>query len=149
MSRNDLARALATRLPPVSQAWRQLADRVLAELGVSNSTGWCMIFLDRLGADVRQIDLAREIGISQPSLVRTLDQLEASGLVERHTDPEDRRTNKLNLTDAGKALAAKIETRLAQIRSVLLDGVPDGDIETMLRVCNLLSERIALWRAHL
>ncbi|MDF0542123.1 MarR family transcriptional regulator [Sphingobium sp. H39-3-25] len=149
MPRNDLQRALAIRLPVVTQGWRQLADKVLAELGVSNSTGWCLIFLDRLGDDVRQIDLAREIGISQPSLVRTLDQLQASGLVERHVDPEDRRTNKLSLTAAGGALAARIETRLAEVRDVLLESVPDTDIEAVLRVCGILGDRIAQWRAQL
>ena len=55
----------------------------LAEFGVSNSAGWCLIHLDRLGADVRQADLAESLDIRQPSLVRTLDLLQAKSMLTR------------------------------------------------------------------
>ncbi|MCE7796355.1 MarR family transcriptional regulator [Sphingobium sufflavum] len=143
MSRIFLERQIAHYMAPVAQGWRQLADAALAELRVSNSSGWCLIYLDRLGPDARQIDLAREIGISQPSLVRTLDQLEAAGLVDRIAHPEDRRSNLLILTPAGKSLVGQIEEKLGTLRHSLLDGLSDGDLETVQRVMSLLTDRIA------
>ncbi|PZU59529.1 MAG: MarR family transcriptional regulator [Sphingobium sp.] len=148
MSRYQLERMLATRIAPASRAWRQLGDETLAELRVSNSTGWCLVYMDRLGPDVRQIDLARTIGISQPSLVRLLHQLEASGLIERQPDPDDRRTNRVLLTDQGRELAASIEQRLGAMRNDLLHDVSDADIRAALHVCETLSRRIAERRAQ-
>ena len=51
-------------MPQIARLWRQLADSTLAEFGVSNSAGWCLLYLDRLGADVRQIELADVLGIT-------------------------------------------------------------------------------------
>mgnify|MGYP001255420070 FL=1 len=104
MSPSELKRALAHKMPQVARQWRQLADLALAELGVSNSAGWCLIYLDRLGPDMRQADLAEELGIAQPSLVRTLDQLQAAGLVERVPNPDDRRSNRVAFTPEGQEL---------------------------------------------
>jgi MarR family transcriptional regulator for hemolysin len=146
MSRAGLERSLATGFSPISRAWQRLADQVLANLGVSNSTGWCLIYLDRLGPDLSQTDLAQAIGITNASLVRTLHQLEAAGLVVRVSDPDDRRANKLRLTEAGQGRALQIEDRLMGMRQQLLAEVSDADIEATLRVCEALGRRISGWQ---
>lgn len=143
MSRSELKRALAHKMPQVARQWRQLADLALAEFGVSNSAAWCLIYLDRLGADARQADLAEELGITQPSLVRTLDQLQAAGLVERVPNPDDRRSNRVAFTAEGRELIGRIEARLEDLRRELLEGVPDAAIEIIVNLLNLLERRMA------
>ena len=143
MSRSEHVHALAHKLPQVVRNWQRLADAALAEFRVSNSAGWCLVYLDRLGPDVRQTDLAEQLGITQPSLVRTLHQLQAMGFVDRLSHPKDKRANRLVLTDAGQALAAQIDARLAEVSEQLLDGVPDAAIEISLNLLELLTRRIA------
>ena len=147
VQRSRIEREVAQRMVQISKAWRQLANLALVEQRVSNTTGWCLIYLDRLGPDVRQIDLAREIDISQPSLVRALDQLETAGLVERVPHPEDRRSNQLALTEAGKALVGEIEAKLRTLRGILLEGASDADIDATLRVLRTVGDHIAAERA--
>lgn len=130
-------------MPQVSRGWRQLADVALAEFRVSNSMGWCLIHLHRLGPEARQTDLAQEIGITGPSTVAVLNQLEQAGLVERAPNPDDKRCNRLLLTENGAALVDKIEARFAQLRRELFEGVPEEEIATMLRLLELLNARIA------
>lgn len=146
MTRRLLEGKIAQYMAPVAQGWRQLADGALAEFSVSGSSGWCLVYLDRLGPDARQVDLAREIGISHPSLVRTLDQLEAAGLVERSPHPEDRRSNRLAITAQGKALAARIEDKLGSLHRQLLDGLPDAELDRVAQTLGLLNDRIAARR---
>lgn len=98
--------------------------------------------LERLGSGARQTELAEQLGITQPSLVRTLHQLEAMGLVERLSHPDDRRANKLTLTPAGEALAKRIDARLGEVSRQLLEGVPDAAIEISLNLMELLTRRI-------
>lgn len=138
---------MAQKMPLVTRAWRQLADAALAEFRVSNSMGWCLIWLDRLGPDARQTDLAQAIGISQPSTVRVVDQLEVAGLIERLRDPDDKRSNCLSLTERGGELVTKIEARLAELRHELFDGIDDAEIETTLSVINRLQDSIASRRS--
>lgn len=143
MSRSEMERALAQRMPLVARRWRALADEALAEFRVSNSAGWCLVHLDHLGPDARQADLAELLGITQPSLVRTLDQLEAMGLVQRVPNPGDKRSNRIAFTPTGKELAGRIEERLDSLRQQLLDGVPDAAIEITVNLMELLGRRIA------
>src|ERR1700712_760569 len=143
MTESPASKELAQKLPIVTRSWRQLADAALAEFQVSNSAAWCLIYLDRLGPQARQVDLAQAIGIAPPSLVRVLAHLESDGLANRKQDLEDKRSNHLSLTPTGKALVGKIEARLAELRGVLFADIPDADIATVLRVLDLVSEHVA------
>jgi len=137
-----LYREFATRIGPVSRAWHRLADSVLAEFAVSNSSGWCLTHLARLGPDTRQRELAQAIGITEASLTRTLADLDRRGLVARQADKADRRANHVRLTDDGIALAQRIEARLAALRADLLDGLPDTDIARMVTMLDHIAGRI-------
>lgn len=143
MPLSDPKRALAHKMASVARVWRQLADTALAEFGVSNSAAWCLIHIERLGGDVRQNELAESLDIAQPSLVRTLDQVQASGLVQRTPHPDDKRSNIISLTEAGQDLVGRIETKLDTLRTELLTDVPDDAIEVAVWLLDLLSLRIA------
>lgn len=132
--RESLERALMTRLSPLARRVQRVADEALAEMGVSHSAGWALIWLGRLQSDAKQRDLARVLDITEASLVRTLDQLEGAGLVSRRSDPEDRRTNRLALTQEGARLTARIDARLSALRADLLENIGSADLETAIRV---------------
>lgn len=128
---------------PLARAWLRAADQVGAELNLSSPTAWALVHLQRLGDAARQADLARAIGISEASLVRTLHQLENAGWVTRVPDAGDRRANRLELTAAGRKLADEIDGRLVRLRAELLADIPLADLEAVIRVFDLASARIA------
>jgi MarR family transcriptional regulator, transcriptional regulator for hemolysin len=142
-SRPNLAAALPAEVISLARAWRQLADQVLASLNISNSTGYALLHLERLGDGARQADLARAIGIAEASLVRTLQHLERAALVERRTDADDARAKTLHLTAEGARLARLIDERLMDLRAELLGGISDTDLQTAVDVLTLVSERVA------
>jgi MarR family transcriptional regulator for hemolysin len=89
-----------------------------------------------------QIQIAKRIGIEGPTLTRTLDMLEAEGLVERLADPSDRRNKHMKLTRAGfDALGAMLAVT-DKLRARLLEDVPGADIRASLGFLSLLLERI-------
>lgn len=143
MPKLEPRRALAHHMAPVARGWRSLADTALAEFGVSNSAGWCLLHIDRLGAKVKQGALAESLDITQPSLVRTLDQLQASELVAREPDPDDKRSNQISLTHEGQDLVGRIEAKLSALRDELLEGVPDAAVDIAVNLLELLGRRIA------
>lgn len=147
-TRPEIEFALATGIRPLAGAWQRLADATLASLDISNSQGWALVHLARMGSDTRQADLARAIGITEASLVRTLHQLEHAGFVARRSDPEDRRTNRLVLTEGGAAVAEGIDARLVALRTDLLDGISDDDLAATIRVLDTVAGRIAARRGR-
>ncbi|MBT0667279.1 MarR family transcriptional regulator [Novosphingobium profundi] len=141
-NRETLSAALPAHVMTLGRIWRQLADRVLASLEISNSTGYALLHLERLGLGARQSDLAREIGITEASLVRTLQQLERAELVEREADPDDGRAKRLLLTPEGARLARRIDARLMELRAELLEGISDDELGAVVRVLERVSARI-------
>jgi len=58
--------------------------------------------------------IAASIGVSLPSVSRSLRELEASGYVERRPDPQDQRSRRIHLTARGRrAVAAARDARAA------------------------------------
>lgn len=137
-----LRMSFAIALPPLHRAYRAAADRAVAHVGLSQALAWPMVFLGRLGGDVRPGVLADALGIEAPSLARSVEQLIEQGLAERHDDPQDRRAKILNLTPAGHAARDQIEAALDQMRDSVFEGISDKDLATCLRVFAKLGQRV-------
>jgi DNA-binding MarR family transcriptional regulator len=80
-------------------ARKQFAAR-LDSLGLNLRMWGVLNVLDIEGAITQQA-LGQAVGIDPSSMVATIDELEARGLVERRRHPSDRRAHALYLTEAG------------------------------------------------
>jgi MarR family transcriptional regulator for hemolysin len=134
--------AVTVLLAVLQRAYGAAADKAVAHLGVSQSQAWPMVMIGRQGNGVRQGTIAELLGIEGPSLVRSLDQLVAAGLVERREDASDRRARTLHLTPTGAATRAHIEDALHALRATLFEGVPDEDVAACLRLFATLEQRL-------
>jgi DNA-binding MarR family transcriptional regulator len=79
----------------------------------------------RHGGGLRPLDLRRSMMVGSGTLTARLDRLEASGLLERRPDPEDRRGRSLHLTEEGERLLPEVVSTLLDIENELLAAVPD------------------------
>jgi len=122
----------------VARAYRSVADRALADLELSQATAWPIVMIGRLGEGVRQGAVADALGIEGPTLVRVLDQLVASALIQRQEDPSDRRAKTLHLTPAGRALREKVETVLIDVRRQVFADIDPADVQATIRVLGAL-----------
>ncbi|HKY91455.1 MAG TPA: MarR family transcriptional regulator [Nevskiaceae bacterium] len=107
--------------------WRMRAeaDARLEPLGLSNALWRPLLLLQGREGPITQADMARELGIESPTVVRLLDRLGAAGLVERCACPHDRRAWHVELTPQGRSLCARIEDVLVGLRrEMLLDVKP-------------------------
>ena len=134
-ARNE--RSFLTALGPIRQALRRINGRALAPLGISTAQAYPLVLIAQ-NDGIRQGELADRLDIEGPTLVRTLDQLGAMGLVDRRTDPADQRAKTLHLTPAGEALAERVEPVLYDTRARILAEVSDEDLEVCLRVFDAL-----------
>lgn len=129
---------LTRSLVLASRRWKSMADEIMRARDLSHATALVLIVIDSLDSAATQSELAREIGIEGPTLVRLLDQLERQGRIERHENPSDRRAKLIRLSAAGKALAADIQGELETLRTVALARVSKADLEAALRVLSAI-----------
>ncbi|HEY7074983.1 MAG TPA: MarR family transcriptional regulator [Solirubrobacteraceae bacterium] len=100
MTRPAILPPLGLRLARTAHAVTQAFERAMAEAGGSASA-WQVLLLVRSGEWGTQARIAEAMGITGATLTHHLNGLEAQGLVTRRRDPENRRVQRVELTDAG------------------------------------------------
>lgn len=88
------------------------------------------------------IQLAKAIGIEQPSLVRTLDQLEEKGLISRQTCASDRRAKRIKLTEKAEPLISEMEAVINKTRAEILHGISAEELEQLIKLIAKLEHNI-------
>jgi MarR family transcriptional regulator for hemolysin len=134
---------LTATLAVTSRGYKSAVDKVAADYGLSQATGLPVLLIGRLGSGVRPGVLADAIGLEASSLVRLVDHLIESGLLERRDDPLDRRAKILELTAEGKKTANLMEQALIPFRRELFSGFARADIEACLSVLSGLNTIIS------
>ncbi|BCB69729.1 MULTISPECIES: transcriptional regulator SlyA [Halomonadaceae] len=126
-----MASTIGFRIARLPHLWRSILDRRLAPLGLTQTRWVTLYHLWKLGEGNPQCDLARAIGVEAPSLVRTLGQLEAQGLVERRACDDDRRSKRLYLTPAAIPLLEQIDSVVLAARQEMLAGLSEQDLDQL------------------
>jgi len=135
-----LLRDLTRDLLLVGRLWRKMAREAAARHGVSEAAPAPLIWIERLGENVRQNALAEAIGIEGASLVRLIDELQASGLVTREADPSDRRANVVSLTPRGREVVTEVNDDIQGLREQIFANVAAADIQATGRVFAAIKE---------
>ncbi len=130
--------AITSSLLQAGSIWKRMAEKALAEDGISASRANLLILVSRSGGGVRQVQLAESLGLASQSLVRLLDELTASGHIERRDDPADRRAKTIWLTREGQELADRIELVVTSLREKVLRNIDNADIEAAYRVLDAI-----------
>lgn len=138
-----LLRDLTRDLLLAGRLWRKMARHAASAHGVSEAAAAPLLWIERLGENVRQTALADAVGIEGASLVRLLDELQASGLITREQDPTDRRANAVNLTTRGRIVVGEVNDTLIRLRLDVFADTPRQDAEAALRVFRTIESAAA------
>ncbi len=98
----------------------------LKELEISGAQ-YVILSLLGQGAAESASQLCRDISYDGGAMTRMIDRLEAKGLIARRRCPEDRRLNKLSLTEAGRAALQKLRAVSVRILNRFLRGFSQAD----------------------
>ena len=136
---NAIAETLRESIGLLLRRLRQMP--ALGELTLPESAA--LTRLDR-GGPTTASALARLERISPQSIGATLAALEARGLVERHSDPNDGRRVVLSVTEAGhKTMRNRRNARTEHLARALSTGFSRAELDLLAAAAPLL-ERLAL-----
>jgi Transcriptional regulators len=110
-------------------------DAALEPRDLTNAQ-WVPLFKLYRGDASTVAELARECQLDTGAMTRTLDRLEAKGLVARVRSSADRRMVNLELTAAGREAAKEIPVVLSDVQNAFLQGlsVPEWQqLKSLLR----------------
>ncbi|MGC0208861.1 MarR family winged helix-turn-helix transcriptional regulator [Streptomyces levis] len=140
----EIERAL-TRITYLSTRARQ-HDRLMALAGVPLDRA--AVALLRQVADsepLRPGELAARLGVEASHVTRTVQQLQKSGYVTRVPDPDDRRAQRIELTDAGRQAITKV--REAGVRGMQV-ALSDWSPEELRHLATLFHRMVDDFLAH-
>jgi MarR family transcriptional regulator for hemolysin len=145
MDSPELQAAFTAELASANRKLRALVDERARDMGLTLSRARLLMQLAKADGPI-QSDLAGLLDIEQPTLVRLLDGLERTGMIERRAAEGDRRARRVFLTPVARAQAEDILTFLAKLRAGVLDGIEEHELEVALRVLTRMSENIVASR---
>jgi MarR family transcriptional regulator for hemolysin len=121
-----IGRQVARTAKLLSRAFEQ----ELALAGGSLPT-WLILLSLKSGSWRTQRELAEALGIEGPTLTYHLAGLERAGLVRRARDPDNRRVQRVDLTDAGDAAFHRLRSAAVSFDQRLRSGLDDSDVQQL------------------
>jgi len=109
-------------------------DSALALVGLTFTKWRTLDLLDRSSEPLSMKILVEKLGCAKSNVTPLIDKLEASGIVKRIGDPDDRRSVLVGLTDAGHALHKTGREALEVATQKLFAGYDHDDKAALRRL---------------
>lgn len=89
-------------------------------------------------------EIGRALSIDVSTLTRLVDKLVDKSLVERRSDPHDRRMVKVRLAERGKEIILRVEKEKKRRIVSILRQLSDEEIESLLKIMRIIHDRISV-----
>ena len=137
----DLGIRLGFYIHDTSRLRRVIYDAALKPAGVTRSQGWVLAYLSRQDG-MAQSELAGQLDLGKVALGGLVDRLEASGLLERRPDPNDRRVKRVFLTPAGRKVVDRMRQVSAPTNEQIVAGVSAKDVRTTVKTLKAIKSNM-------
>lgn len=131
---------LAAMLAPLLRELVAAEEPVLQAHGLTMWGYVVLLALDRSSMRT-QAALAAAIGADKTRIIRTLDDLQDDGYIERRPDPDDRRVRLLAITDAGRRVKDAVQDEIQRGEEQWLGELGAEERRTFLRALGRLTPR--------
>lgn len=141
MSGAPIRQEIFDDLAAFNRKLRAAFDALVREHGMTLSRARVFRKLSRRDG-INQRELADELELETPTLVRILDAMEAQNFIERRAALSDRRAKQIFMTESGKVVAADVEALATGVRGDILEGISDEDVGMALKVIRAMTANL-------
>jgi len=89
---------------------------------------------------LKVVELGRRSGLETSTMTGLIDRMERDGLVERRDDENDRRVQRIHLTDKGREVMHPALQAVDRVLAGVFQGIPEEDIS---RTTDVLKQVLA------
>lgn len=119
--------------------FERLADIRLAPLDITSSQTRVLMMIGCAGFTMASV-IAKRMGSNAAGVVRSIDNLEKKGWIERVRSEEDRREVHLHLTEAGEKLINQIPLYMNETLNDSLRGFSQNEFEGFIKQLKRVAE---------
>ncbi len=141
MSRQSRNEQLFDEMSAFNRKLRAFFDAAVREEGLTLARARALFAIARRGP-MTQKELAEELEIETPTLVRVLDGMARQDLIIRTEDANDRRAKRIAMTEAGNLDFDRMHVLAAGLREEIADEISEDDIEIALSVVRRLTRNL-------
>jgi DNA-binding MarR family transcriptional regulator len=134
-------RPLGFLLAAVGQQTMSAFRTRLEPLGI-HPRAYAVLWAVSEGSDPSQRDLSRALGLPPSRMVGLLDGLQEDGLIERVSDPGDRRLHRVRLTAHGRRTVARLQTEASALDGSIIADLSQGDQDRLRELLARVSARL-------
>ncbi|MEH3092407.1 MAG: MarR family transcriptional regulator [Agrobacterium cavarae] len=138
MSRITEKEQLFDEMAAFNRKLRSFFDARVAEKGLTLARARTLFALSRRGS-LTQKELAEELEIETPTLVRLLDAMEKQKLIERRSDEIDRRAKRIHMTPAGLQTFEDVDAQAKAMRAEIALDISTDEIRVAINVVRRLT----------
>lgn len=141
--RSELALQLTDAVFAAQQAIERAGNRAYKSFGLSQRAHGVMAAVDVGGPDgARPSDIASALGVSRAAATTFIQRLEAKGLVETNTDPDDDRGVRVTLTRHGLEVLLRVGQLERRLAARTIEGMPASAMARAIHVLQELKVRL-------
>ncbi len=126
MSEIKFEETVSFLLARVTTAFRNQLERRMGEIGLHG--GQVFVLLELWKQDgLRQVDLAKRLSLSAPTVNKTLKGLAEVNLITNSRIDNDARSTRIFLTDRGRSIRGEIEAQWLELEESCLSGLTETE----------------------
>jgi MarR family transcriptional regulator for hemolysin len=126
-----LEREVAFNINDVARLLKTYADQRARDFGMTRAQ-WAVLARVERSEGLKQCELADTLDLQPITLTRLIDRLCDGGLIERRSDPDDRRAKRLYLTPAARPVLDGLARLGQDIMATVLAGIEPAAVEQLL-----------------
>ncbi|MAC58993.1 MAG: transcriptional regulator [Novosphingobium sp.] len=136
-----MERRVGTVLAQVARLMRRAFDERAREIGVTRPQ-WQVLSVLLRHEGIKQGGLAEILEVEPITAGRMIDRMQDAKLVERKTDPADRRAWRLFLTPRGREIIDRLQPLARETTEKTLKGISEDDQADLLRTLDTMLENL-------
>ena len=144
---SSLARDPIFLLHDVARIMRTRFDQWARAYGMTRAQGVILVRLERQPG-ISQNEMASICEVEPITVGRLVDRLEARGLIERRSDPTDRRVRRLHLLPAARPILADIHAYKSELTDLVTNGLPPQAVETLVEALMHMKNKLTTEAAN-
>lgn len=129
------------------RAFRVLAERLFG-VGLSVAQFDLLVQLELAEPErPKQSDLAKRLLVTKGNISGMVTRMAEQGTVQRHDDPNDKRSNRVSITEQGRALHKAGTVIQQQLVAEMLEGIETETLKNIEEVVSIIIEKLAAEKA--